>query len=155
MSHNGMASIKKNISFILVVSTDIPFFESVLYIHTYIHNIHTYMHTYVCPSIHPSIHEGKSVIWFGGLYRLWKSLHFCQKLTTGNLEIIKYKITGLKHSQLPTGILQKKNIMPYWTGEFTWPANQKNNLLATKIRRDSKAVRNYWPVMCLTTCTKP
>jgi len=45
--------------------------------------------------------------WILGSYRLRKSLHSCQKLTIGNLlEILKYKITGFKHSQLPTGILQ-------------------------------------------------
>jgi hypothetical protein len=53
--------------------------------------------------------EGKSVIWFGCLYGLWKSLLFCQKLMIGNLlEVAKYKIIGLNHSQLTTGILQKK-----------------------------------------------
>jgi hypothetical protein len=43
-----------------------------------------------------------------GLYKLRKSLNFSQKLTIGNqLEMFKYKITGLQHSQLPTGIFQK------------------------------------------------
>ena len=42
------------------------------------------------------------------LYSLWNLLGTCQKLTIGNLlEKIKYKITGLKLSQLLTGILQK------------------------------------------------
>ena len=53
----------------------------------------------------------KLVIWIGGLYRLWKLLHICQKLTIGYLlEMIKYKITGLKLSQLLTGILQKTSM---------------------------------------------
>jgi hypothetical protein len=39
---------------------------------------------------------------------LCKLLCTCQKFTIGNLlEMIKYKITGLKLSQLLTGILQK------------------------------------------------
>ena len=42
---------------------------------------------------------------------LWKLLGTCQKLTIGNLlEMIKYKITGLKLSQLLTGILQKTSM---------------------------------------------
>ena len=37
--------------------------------------------------------KGKSGIWIGGLYRLWKLLCTCQKLTIGNiLEMIKYWI---------------------------------------------------------------
>jgi len=37
---------------------------------------------------------------------------FCQKLTTENLlEVMKYKIIGLKCSQLTEGILQKKTLM--------------------------------------------
>jgi hypothetical protein len=36
---------------------------------------------------------------------------FFSNLTIGNLlEMIKYKITGLKHSQLPKGILQKASM---------------------------------------------
>jgi len=55
--------------------------------------------------------ERKLVIWVGCLYRLRKLLHVCLKLTIGNLpEVIKYKITGLKLSQLITGILQKTSM---------------------------------------------
>ena len=37
---------------------------------------------------------------------VWRPIQIVE--ITGNLlEMIKYKITGLKHSQLPTGILQK------------------------------------------------
>jgi len=40
-----------------------------------------------------------------------ESLQFCQKLTNLNfLEVVKYKITGLKRSQLTKWILQKKKI---------------------------------------------
>jgi hypothetical protein len=56
-------------------------------------------------------HKRKLVIWIGGIYRLQKLLHTCQKLTIGKLlEMIKYKITGLKLSQLLTGISQKTSI---------------------------------------------
>jgi hypothetical protein len=54
--------------------------------------------------------EGKSIIWFRCLYTLWKSFLFCQKLTIGNLlEVVKYKIIALNHSQLTKGILQENN----------------------------------------------
>jgi hypothetical protein len=43
--------------------------------------------------------EEISVKWFGCLYRLLKSLDFCQKIAFGNLEVVKYKIIGLKHSR--------------------------------------------------------
>ena len=50
----------------------------------------------------------KLVIWIGGIYRLQKLLHTRQKLTIGKLlEMIKYKITGLKLSQLLQDISQK------------------------------------------------
>jgi hypothetical protein len=46
-----------------------------------------------------------NILWM--LYRLWKSLRFCQKLVIGILlEVVKYKIIGLKLSQLTKGILQ-------------------------------------------------
>ena len=53
----------------------------------------------------------KLVIWIGSIYRLQKLLHTCQKLTIGKLlEMIKYKITGLKLSQLLTGVSQKTSM---------------------------------------------
>jgi hypothetical protein len=52
--------------------------------------------------------KGKLGIWIGGPYRLWKLFCTCQKLTIGNLlEMIKFKITDLKLSQLLAGILKK------------------------------------------------
>jgi hypothetical protein len=46
--------------------------------------------------------------------------YICQKPVIGNLlEMIKYKITGLKLSQLPTGILQKLQCNIRETGEGT------------------------------------
>jgi hypothetical protein len=51
--------------------------------------------------------EGITIIWFRCLYRLRKSLNFCQNFTIAKLlEVIKYKITSLKLSQLTKGILQ-------------------------------------------------
>ena len=48
-------------------------------------------------------------MWIGCLHRLRKLLHICLKLTIGNLlEMIKYKIAGLKLSQLLPGVSQKK-----------------------------------------------
>jgi len=56
--------------------------------------------------------EGKLAIWVECLYRLRKLLHICLKLTIGNiLEIIKYKITEFKLSQILTGILQKTSML--------------------------------------------
>jgi len=41
--------------------------------------------------------------------QIMESLHFCQKLTILNfLELVKYKIIGLKRSQLTKCILKKK-----------------------------------------------
>jgi len=58
-----------------------------------------------CNSIMDKKSEGKSIIFFGCLYGLWKWLHFCQTLTIGNLlEVTKYKIIVLKLSQLNKGI---------------------------------------------------
>ena len=55
--------------------------------------------------------QKRKAIWIGCLYRLWKLLHICLKLTIGNLlEMIKYKITGLKLSQLLTGISKKTSM---------------------------------------------
>jgi hypothetical protein len=43
-----------------------------------------------------------------GPIKIMEITSFLSKLTTGNLlEILKYKISSLEHSQLPTGILQK------------------------------------------------
>ena len=56
--------------------------------------------------------KGKLVIWVGCLYRQRKLHHICLKHAIGNLlEVIKYKITGLKLSQLLTGILQKTSML--------------------------------------------
>ena len=53
----------------------------------------------------------KLVTWVECLYRLQKLLHICLKLTVGNLlEVIKYKITSLKLSQLLKGILLKTSM---------------------------------------------
>jgi hypothetical protein len=42
------------------------------------------------------------------LIKIMKSLNFCENLIIRNfLVMIKYKITDLKHSPLPTGILHK------------------------------------------------
>jgi len=86
---------------------------------------------------------------------LRKSLHFCQKLTIGNLlEMIKYKITVLQHSQLSTGILQKN-----FNGLMEEP-EKAPELLTTGITYllpklgDSKEVRNYRPIICITTMHK-
>jgi len=49
----------------------------------------------------------KLVIWIGCLYGLRKLIHIFLKLKIGNsLEVIKYKITGLKLFHLLTGISQ-------------------------------------------------
>jgi len=64
--------------------------------------------------------QKRKVIWIRCPYRLRKLLHICLKLTTGNLlKIIKYKIIGLKLSQLLTGILQKLKCNNTGTGEGT------------------------------------
>ena len=54
------------------------------------------------------ITEITSYLQHGESLRTRLILHICLKLTIGNLlEVIKYKITGLKFSQLLTGILPK------------------------------------------------
>jgi hypothetical protein len=48
----------------------------------------------------------KLVIWIEDLYRFRKLPYICYKLTIGNLlEMIKYKITGLRLFHLLTSIL--------------------------------------------------
>ena len=80
-------------------------------------------------------------------------LHICLKLTIGNLlEMIKHKITGLKIFQLLTGLVQKPSLQektPDWlTTGITYLIPKSG---------DSKEVRNYRPIISLTTtyCTKP
>jgi hypothetical protein len=71
-------------------------------------------------------------------------------LTTGNLlEVIKYKITDLKHSQLPTHTYYKNfnEIMEELVKDLDWLTTGK---FAIKIR-NSKKVRNYRPIPCLKT----
>jgi len=70
--------------------------------------------------------------------------------------MIKYKITGLKQSQLPTGKLEgKKNFnaimeepekVPHWLTTGITSLLPKSGY--------SKEVRNYQPIMCLTTMYK-
>ena len=84
---------------------------------------------------------------------LRKSLNFCRKPAIGNLlEMIKYKITGLQHSQLTTGILQKKTLMEEPEKAPEW-LNTGITYLLPKLG-DSKEVRNYRPIICITTMHK-
>jgi len=84
--------------------------------------------------------------------QIMKITPFFVKSSIGNLlEVIKYKITGLQHSQL----LQKKKLQ--WSnggnGEGTdWLATGITYLLPKS--GDSKEVCNYQPITCLTTVYK-
>jgi len=87
--------------------------------------------------------NGKLAIWIGCLYRLRKLLHICLKLTTGNLlEMIKYKITGLKLSQLLTGYYKNFNAIIEETKKaLDWLTISITYLIPKS--GDSKEVRNY------------
>jgi len=68
--------------------------------------------------------------------------------------MIKYKITGLKLSQLLTGILQKKlnAIIEEPEKAPDWLTTGVSYLIPKS--GDSKEVRNYRPITCLTTMYK-
>jgi len=79
---------------------------------------------------------------------------FLSKATGNLLEMIKYKITGLKQSQLPTHKLQK-TLMQYNGGNgegIDWLTTGITYILSKS--GYSKEVRNYRPIMCLTTMYK-
>jgi len=60
----------------------------------------------------------------------------------------KYKITGFKHSQLPTGILKNPNsIIEKPEKVPDWLTAGINYLLPNL--GDKKEVRNYQPITCL------
>ena len=68
-----------------------------------------------------------------GLIKIMKITSFLSNLTTGNhLEMLKYKITGLK---LPKAYYKKLQCNNGGIRVGTWLANHRNNSFATKIRR--------------------
>ena len=96
----------------------------------------------------------KLVIWIGSLYRLRKLLYICRYLTIGNhLEMIKYKTTGLKLSQLLTTTSKNFNaIIQEAEKALDWLSTGITYLIPKS--GDNKEVRNYRPITCLTTMYK-
>jgi hypothetical protein len=81
-----------------------------------------------------------------------KITSFLSNLTIGNLlEMIKYKITALKHPSCPKAYYKRLQFSNGGIRVGTWLANHRNNSFATKIRRHSKEVGNYRPITCITT----
>jgi len=94
-------------------------------------------------------------MWIGSINILRKLLHICQKITIGNLlEITKYKITGLKLSQILTGIPQKNfnAIIEEPEKALDWLTTGITYLIPKS--GDSKEVRNYRPTTDLTNMYK-
>jgi hypothetical protein len=68
--------------------------------------------------------------------------------------VVTYKITDLKHSQLPISILQK-NFNAIMEEQKTVPDWLTTGIIYLLPKSEnSKEVRNYRPIMCLTTMCK-